>query len=361
MIIPKYELIKKDIKHKINDGIILSGDKIPTQVELEKQYNVSKITVKRAISDLISERYLELLPGKKGFFAKKMESKNFSNTIAVIIDDITDRYGATLLRGIEDYLWDNKYHAIICNADRNFEKVEEYFHSFDYKKVDGIIFSPVIDLDYHQRNTKIIELLKSKGMPLVLMDRYVSGIQSSYITSDDRNSSRILTDKLIRAGHERILISAGLECSSMTERIKGIKQAYMDHGIKFRDEMLIIENDNKLYPELDPGEFEKMKSQIKKVGSFSAFYAQNDRLLTAGIQCLISLGIDINSIQLALHDDISCQFPPYTDNIPKVIPPIYKMGMTTAQVLLDNIIAGDNRISQVILKSEIIFGNLEDS
>ncbi len=166
MSIPKYEQLKGTIKQKIEDGTWQTGEKIPPQRELEEKFDVSRITVKKAVSDLISQGYLEHLYGKKGVFIKKRGDSNGSQTIAVAIDDVTDRFGATLLRGIEDCLWERKYHTIICNADRDFSKVEEYFHSFDYGKVDGIIFSPVIDLEYRKRNTRIIELLKQKAIPV---------------------------------------------------------------------------------------------------------------------------------------------------------------------------------------------------
>lgn len=266
--------------------------------------------MKKAVSDLISQGYLEHLYGKKGVFIKKRGDSNGSQTIAVAIDDVTDRFGATLLRGIEDCLWERKYHTIICNADRDFSKVEEYFHSFDYGKVDGIIFSPVIDLEYRKRNTRIIELLKQKAIPHILMDRYIPGIQSSYVISNHLESARLLTDALIRAGHRRIMVGTGLECTGVSERIQGIKQAFHENRLEFDDKLLIRINDNRLYPETDPAEMEIMQRQIRQAGDFTAFYALNNRLLKAGINSMLSLGMDVQALQPALHNEVSKPVPP---------------------------------------------------
>jgi DNA-binding GntR family transcriptional regulator len=130
---PKYQQLKLALIDRISSNQYESGDRIPSQAELEREFEVSRITVRRATADLMLAGYLEHLPGKKGVFVSKQASRESGvRTIAVAIDDVTDRFGATILRGIEDYLWQQKYHTIICNADRDYQKVEEYFNSFDY-------------------------------------------------------------------------------------------------------------------------------------------------------------------------------------------------------------------------------------
>jgi len=326
---------------------------------MEELFGVSRITVKKAVSDLINENYLEHLPGKKNIFIKKQNRVTGSKTIAVAIDCVTDRFGSNILRGIEDYLWKEKYHTIICNADRDFDKVEEYFHSFDFGKIDGIIFAPVIDEGYLERNGQILKMLEKKGIPYVLVDRYIPGIQSSYVISDDIETARLMTHSLIKAGHSRILIGEGLDCSSMIDRIKGIRQAYLDNGLDFDERLLIQVNDNLLKSDMNPLELKHAKELIDQTGGFSAFYAQNDRILNAGIKTMLAMGVDITTLQLALHSEVSKPMPPYTDNIPHVIPPVYKMGFNAAKTLLNNIHEGDDTISKIIIKNEIIYENLK--
>jgi GntR family transcriptional regulator len=50
----KYQFVAMDIRTKIADGSLLPGDKLPTIPELCHQYDVSKITIKRAMDDLES-------------------------------------------------------------------------------------------------------------------------------------------------------------------------------------------------------------------------------------------------------------------------------------------------------------------
>lgn len=55
----KHEIIKEDLLDKILSGYYEVGSLIPKEVDLTKEYNVSRPTVRRAIQTLVSEGYLE--------------------------------------------------------------------------------------------------------------------------------------------------------------------------------------------------------------------------------------------------------------------------------------------------------------
>ena len=55
---PLYQQIYDEIKHAIDNGIYVPGDKIPTETELSTKYAVSRITVRRAIEDLSAAGFL---------------------------------------------------------------------------------------------------------------------------------------------------------------------------------------------------------------------------------------------------------------------------------------------------------------
>ena len=50
--IPLYMVIYKQLKQKINDEVYPAGSYLPSETELQQMYNVSRITVRRALSDL---------------------------------------------------------------------------------------------------------------------------------------------------------------------------------------------------------------------------------------------------------------------------------------------------------------------
>lgn len=59
-----YAGVLDEVKKRILDGTYIIDEMIPTETELEKEFEVSKVTVRRAIEILVQEGYLEKKSGK---------------------------------------------------------------------------------------------------------------------------------------------------------------------------------------------------------------------------------------------------------------------------------------------------------
>lgn len=70
MKIPKYQQIKNDLLKKIEVGEFEHGDRFYSEAELVKRYNVSSITVIRAIQELANEGYLVRYQGKGTYVSR---------------------------------------------------------------------------------------------------------------------------------------------------------------------------------------------------------------------------------------------------------------------------------------------------
>ena len=53
--IPLYYQIKSDLRTQIEGGHLKPGDKLPSETELATLYNVSRMTLRQAITDLVEE------------------------------------------------------------------------------------------------------------------------------------------------------------------------------------------------------------------------------------------------------------------------------------------------------------------
>ena len=78
------------IKEQIHNGTYLEGEQIPTEGELSKMYNISRITIRRAIEELCQQGYLKKIQGKGTFveapkiYRKLEQDNNISFTEACI-------------------------------------------------------------------------------------------------------------------------------------------------------------------------------------------------------------------------------------------------------------------------------------
>lgn len=67
---PLYQQVMGEIRKGIEDGSYNTGDKIPSEVELSEMYSVSRITVRRAVEELVGEGILTKKQGKGTYVTK---------------------------------------------------------------------------------------------------------------------------------------------------------------------------------------------------------------------------------------------------------------------------------------------------
>lgn len=88
--LPKYYIIKNDIIKKINDNELVSNQLLPSERELINSYNVSRITVRRAIDELVKEGYVYKISGKGSFVNKNTSNQNL-NKVHSYTEEITNQ------------------------------------------------------------------------------------------------------------------------------------------------------------------------------------------------------------------------------------------------------------------------------
>ena len=62
--IPAYKIVYSSLKQSIRDGSLPPGSFLPTETELCKQFNVSKTTIRKAISLLAQEGHIRVTQGR---------------------------------------------------------------------------------------------------------------------------------------------------------------------------------------------------------------------------------------------------------------------------------------------------------
>ena len=79
--IPLYQQVAEDLKNRIEQGEFCSGQSIPSEAKLCEQYEVSRITIRNAIAELVEQEILVKYQGKGVFvrtpkMTKKLELKD---------------------------------------------------------------------------------------------------------------------------------------------------------------------------------------------------------------------------------------------------------------------------------------------
>lgn len=360
-IVPRYYQLKELLKEKIIAGKWKPGEKIPAERELVMGYDCSLITVNKAVGKLVEEGYVFRERGRGTFVSPKSLWGNEKKPIVLkligmVVPDMTKEFGRTIVRGVEDFLHLKGYSLIIGNHDQNFDKAQNYISLLLKKHIDGIIFSPVVGENYEEKNARIFKKLIHQDIPCVLIDKYLRNMDCSYIISDNIESSYKMTESLIKAGHKKIAVLTGLDCSSFEDRLTGYKEALKKYNIPFDPDM-VFECDER---RIDANSVDMIVNFLSKSRLFSAIYTFNSTLAKGVIFALEKLdrAVPGDLILVSYDNHILPRYDVTT--ITRINQPEYKMGERAAELLLQMIEKGTREPKKLILKSELLQGRMDN-
>ena len=157
----------------------------------------------------------------------------YTNTIAVIIPDVSNLFFTFMMEDIERKARKNGYSSFLLNTSENEEQELLAIKTAINKNVDGIIFSPA------QQTGENVQYLIDSGVPFVLLGRYFNDIEADYVVGNDFMGGYQATSHLIENGHRNIvMINAQLHNSSAYLRYQGYLKAHADAGLPVQEELV---------------------------------------------------------------------------------------------------------------------------
>lgn len=231
-------------------------------IDVAQLANVSRATAARAlgkyglVGDKTREKVLEAaqtLNYRTNDIARSMRSGRTS-TIGVVIADIANSFFNNSIRAIIETATRYGYKILVLNTDDNPARELEAVHVLTEKRVDGLIVVPSSVAD-----TGHLTTMGEFGVPFVLLDRRIEGLETASITTDDVTGSRLAIEHLLAKGHKNIGLLVAAESargfsfsepklivSTVADRVKGARLAMADHGLQF-DARTIVYSQNAIH------------------------------------------------------------------------------------------------------------------
>lgn len=97
---PAYYRVAKDLKTDIEKGVYKPGQAIPSEAQLSRQYNVSRMTIRQGLSQLTNIGYIKTIQGKGNFVAHPSVEKLVLNLSEENLFNTSDKISIKLL-GVE--------------------------------------------------------------------------------------------------------------------------------------------------------------------------------------------------------------------------------------------------------------------
>ncbi|MBD0381921.1 GntR family transcriptional regulator [Paenibacillus sedimenti] len=309
---PIYERIFETLREEILQRKYDVGDRVPSEKELADEYNVSRITSKKALEMLAEEGIIVRKPGRGSFVAERggVQSEGLAlgertersrqTLIGLVMTDFGNTFGTGMIYGME---WASAEHDSFLVLRRSFgvpENEEKAIRAFLDLGVDGIIVFPAQGEFY---NAEILKLV-IKQFPLVLVDRHLKGVAAASISTDNISAAHMGTDYLLDLGHKQIclLTPPPMDTTAIEDRIEGFVRAHAERGVLVDRSLWLDEITSTLPNSFHSPNIEKDISMIKA-------HLQNNPQITAlfAIEYNIALlaKVAVEQLGLRIPDDIS--------------------------------------------------------
>lgn len=225
-----YEQIEQDIKNKIIEGSLKIGDKLDSQNMLAKRYDVSLITIKKALSNLIKEGILFSRIGKGTYVARKSRPAEGSmhKTIGLVLKDLRHPFFSLIVHSVEENAYRLGYNVLLSSSSGKVEKEESQITHFESIGVNGVI---IASMNLQYRATESIIKLHNRNFPYVMVS-YMEDSFIYYVGTDNEHGGYIAAEQLIKNGYKNIgYVTGGKGNLLSLIRMKGYERAMKNNGL----------------------------------------------------------------------------------------------------------------------------------
>jgi LacI family transcriptional regulator len=322
---------------------------VPTIHDVAKRAGVAPITVSRVVNNngYVSEDKrrrveaaileLDYIPNALG---TSLRSKR-TQTLALVLSDITNPFWTTVARGVEDTANKSGYHIIIGNTDESSAKQEEYLNFLLQKQVDGFLVVPV--------SQSPLETLQKRRVPFVVLDRRIPDVDIDSVRGDSVGGAYALTKHLLGLGHRRIAIITGRhDQSTACDRVIGSLRALEEAGLRDTHQVYWGEYNQQTG-------YECTQQALRTEPCPTAIFATNNFLAIGTMLALREAGIRVPlDMSVVAFDDLplAITFDPF---LTVASQPAYEMGQRATELLLarlsDN---GPEGHQEIVLPVDII-------
>jgi DNA-binding LacI/PurR family transcriptional regulator len=278
-------------------------------------HRISAATQQRVLAAAAEMNY------KASPLARGLRSRR-SQTIGVMVPEISGGYSASVLSGIEDVLLLSGFFYFVVSHHHRAELLRDYPALLLSRAVEGII---AVD------SALDVEL----PVPVVAVSGHLRSPSILNIELDHTLAARYALEHLQGLGHRRIGFIQGQSFSSDTRvRWQAIVKVAKELGIAIEPQLVVaLEGDD---PTLEPGRLATHKMLAKGL-PFTAIFAFNDLSAMGAIVALREAGLQVpGQVSVLGFDDVigaSTNNPPLTT----VRQPLQEMGRAAATALLRRI------------------------
>ncbi|WP_242258757.1 GntR family transcriptional regulator [Streptococcus thoraltensis] len=351
-MVAKYRKIADDLRGKILGGLYEEGTSIPTEQMLQNDYQVSRHTVRQAISLLVNEGLLVSERGSGTFVAERAnrveEEHEKTITVGVLLTSLSDYIFPEIISGIEKTLRENNCSLILSSSNNDFEQEKECLLSLQNQGIDALIMEPAKSNCYNPNISEYLRI-REAGIPLIFINSRIDLIDIPTVSLDDISSSQYLTEALFERNLEKIAIVTNWDFKQGKDRLEGFIKAHLQSDKLFSNEDVFCFNHSNRDIVIN-----SVINYLERTAEVDALICYNDELAIDLIRLLTQTCPDlIERLTIASFDysQLGKSYPiALSAEHPK-----YVLGEKVVQIILEKLKGTDDKeISTYLFQPKII-------
>jgi LacI family transcriptional regulator len=322
----------------IRDVAKRAGVAPPTVSRVRNNNGYVKAETRQRVEAAIAE--LHYVPNSLG---KSLRFKR-TDTIGLLIADISNPFWVSVIRGAEHVASANGYNIILCDSDSSSEREMQHLENLLKRQVDGVLITPI------EAVPAPIQYVRDHGVPAVVLGYPMRGISVDVVRCDTEQAAFELVSLLLKLGHRRIAALTGpRNIVTATDRAAGYERALREADIPVEQELI-------QYGDFSPGGGHAMAMQmLDREPRPTAILTGNNFIAIGAAKVFQERGLRIpQDISIVTFDGSSPDlvFDPF---FTMAMQPGYEMGKSAAELLLGRLRgAPDAPTQEVLLPTEII-------
>ncbi len=229
---PLYVQIKKDIEEQIISGEIRIGDKLMSEAEMLRHYNVGRMTIRNALAELVSSGCVRKERGM-GTFCVALPRRTSRKNVHVLMNMLDTYFVPYFLSGISRVLNANDCNLLLYDTEDSMDVMAHLLERSIECGTDGIILQPFTGIDPVSEACKaaILHCQEAK-IPLITIDGKFQSINTACLMNDDDHGGRIATQHAIDLGHTKVLGLFRNHIKDSQYREAGYRLAMQEAGLE---------------------------------------------------------------------------------------------------------------------------------
>ena len=306
---------------------------LPTEQTLCEQFQVSRQTVRQALSLLESEHLIERRQGSGSHILEKTDTSSSQRlSIAVVTTYISDYIFPSILREIESVCSENNSAPLLFATQNQFDNERRILLTLlAMDRLDGVLVEGT-KTGLPNPNIGLYLKLMEKGIPLVFIHgNYEQLPDTLSVLDDNRAGGRMLVEYLYGKGHRAIAGVFKYDDLQGRQRFSGYTDALEEFDIPPEDRKILWYSTDEKERFLKDGFAEAWISLI--IHSCSAIVCYNDEIAARVVSYLARAGVSVPRDIAVVSFDNSPYSEMSTPRITSLSHGQYNVGRISAEML----------------------------